>query len=99
EADITADAVKSKNLDCIIVPGGWAPDFLRRYDSVLKLVREMDEQGKVVGVICHGGWVIASAGIAKGRTLTCFSAIKDDLIHAGAKYIDQEVVVDRNLIT
>ena len=97
--DKTAEKVRSKNLDAVIIPGGWAPDFLRRYKSVLKLVREMDQEGKVVASICHGGWVLASAGIARGRTLTSFSAIKDDLIHAGAKYVDREVQVDKNLIT
>lgn len=99
KAHLKAEGLKAKDFDAVIIPGGWAPDFLRRYEAVLKFVKEMDQSGKIVAAICHAGWVLASCGIAKGRTLTCFSAIKDDLIHAGAKYVDQEVAVDRNLIT
>ena len=99
KADHAADKVKAEDLDGLIIPGGWAPDFLRRYESVLKLVKNMDAQGKVVASICHGGWVLASAKILSGRTVTSFSAIKDDVIHAGAKYVDCEVQVDKNLIT
>lgn len=99
KAEQTTDKLKAKDFDGVIIPGGWAPDFLRRYDSALEFVREMDQAGKIVAAICHAGWVLASAGIVQGRTLTCFSAIKDDLIHAGAKVVDQEVVVDKNLIT
>ncbi|OGR84599.1 MAG: protease [Elusimicrobia bacterium RIFCSPLOWO2_01_FULL_54_10] len=95
----TAGKLKAANLDALVIPGGWAPDFLRRHASVLMLVREMNSAGKTVACICHGGWVLASAGILKGRTVTGFSAIKDDLIHAGAKYVDREVQVDKNLIT
>ena len=99
KADTEAGKLKAKDLDAVIIPGGWAPDFLRRYDSVLKLVREMDEAGKVVASVCHGGWVLVSANILKGRKATCFFAIKDDIIAAGAKYMDQEVVIDKNLVT
>lgn len=87
------------DFDAVIIPGGWAPDFLRRYETVLNFVRDMDQQGKVVAAICHAGWVLASAGIARGKTLTCFSAIKDDVMNAGAKYVDEEVVVDGKLVT
>ncbi len=72
-----ADEVEAADFDAVIVPGGYAPDRLRRYESILKLVREADEQGKVVAAICHAGWVLASAGILKGRQATCVSAIKD----------------------
>ena len=72
-----ADEVEAADFDAVIVPGGYAPDLLRRYEAVLKLVREADEQGKVVAAICHAGWVLVSAGILKGRTVTCVSAIKD----------------------
>lgn len=99
KVDFQADQLKAENFDAVIIPGGWAPDFLRRYSSVLNFVREMNRSGKIVGAICHAGWVLASADIVRGRTLTCFSAIKDDMIHAGAKYIDQDVAVDKNLIT
>lgn len=82
-----------------MVPGGWAPDGIRRHKEALDIVRQMNRSGKLVAAICHAGWVLASAEILQGRTMTCVSAIKDDVIHAGAKYIDQPVVVDGNLIT
>jgi protease I len=99
KVDTVADNLKAASFDAVIIPGGWAPDRLRRYPAVLKLVREAYEAGKVVASICHGGWVPASAGILKGRKVTCVSAIKDDLINAGATYLDQEVVKDGRLIT
>lgn len=99
KAHLKASQLKAKNFDAVIIPGGWAPDFLRRYDAVLQFVKEMDKAGKIIAAICHAGWVLASAGIARGRTLTAFSAIKDDMIHAGANFVDREVVVDKNLIT
>ncbi len=89
----------AKDFSGVIIPGGYAPDILRRYEEVNKFVREIFEQGGIVASICHGGWVLVSAGILKGRTATSFSAIKDDIINAGAKFLDQEVVVDGNLIT
>lgn len=97
--DVSADKVSAQDCDAVVIPGGYAPDILRRYPAVLKLVKEAFEQGKVVAAICHAGWVLASAGILKGKQATCFFAIKDDLIHAGAEYVDKEVVVDDNLIT
>ena len=90
---------KAKDFDAVVIPGGFAPDKLRRYKEVLDFVRDMNSSKKVVAAICHAGWVLASAGIAKGKKLTCFSAIKDDLVNAGAMYVDSEVVVDGNLIT
>jgi protease I len=95
----TSAEVSAKDFAGVVIPGGYAPDMMRRDQNLLKFVRECFEQGKVVAAICHAGWVPASAGILKGRTATCFVAIKDDVIHAGAKYVDQEVVVDGNLIT
>ena len=97
--ETTADKVSAGDLDGIIVPGGWAPDFLRRYPAVTGLVRDCHEQGKVVGAICHAGWVLVSAGILQGKTVTCFSAIKDDVEAAGATWLDREVQVDGNLVT
>ena len=81
------------------MPGGYGPDLLRRYDSILSLVKGIHDQGKIVAAICHAGWVLASAEVLNGKTVTSVSAIKDDLIHAGATWVDQEVVVDGNLIT
>lgn len=98
-ADSTIDKYFPKDFDCIVVPGGWAPDRLRRYENVLKFVREMHNSGKVVASICHGPWVLASAGILKGKKATCVPAIKDDVINAGAKYEDRDVVVDGKLVT
>ena len=83
----------------MIIPGGYAPDILRRYPKINSFVRDMDRTGKIVASICHGGWVLASAGILKGRKITAFSAIKDDMVNAGAEFFDREVVVDGNLIT
>ena len=97
--DTTADKVSAKDLDAILVPGGWAPDFLRRHASVTALVRDCHTQGKVVAAICHAGWVLVSAGILKGKTITCFSAIKDDVEAAGATWVDREVQVEGNLVT
>jgi protease I len=85
--------------DAVVIPGGWAPDTLRQDSRVLKFVREMHRSGKLVAAICHGGWVLASADIVQGVRATCFKAIKDDMIHAGAAYEDTEVVVDGNVIS
>jgi len=97
--DTSADQVSAEKFDAVIVPGGYAPDRLRRYPSVLKFVREMFAEGKLVAAICHAGWVPISAGIVKGKRLTSFAAIRDDLVNAGAQWEDSEVVVDKNLIT
>ncbi len=93
------DQILPKDFDGVVVPGGYAPDHIRRHSRALDFVREMDKQGKLVASICHGPWVLCSAGILAGRRATCFFAIKDDVIHAGASYEDSEVVVDRNLVT
>jgi len=99
KADVSADQISAAEFDGIIIPGGYAPDQMRRYPSMVQLVKDLFEAQKVVGAICHAGWMLASAKIIKDRTLTSFFAIKDDLIHAGANWVDQEVVVDGNLIT
>lgn len=98
-ADRSIDGVRASEFDAVIVPGGWAPDALRQDERMVNFVREMHGSGKVVAAICHAGWVLASADIVRGRKATCFKAIKDDLVHAGADYLDSEVVVDGNLIT
>lgn len=99
KVDTSADKVKAESFDAVIIPGGYCPDYLRRYPSVINFVREMYERGKVVAAICHAGWVLISAGIIKGKKVTCFKSIKDDVVNAGASYIDREVVRDGNLIT
>ena len=93
------DEVSSADFDGIVIPGGFAPDHIRRHAKANQLVHDMDAEGKLVASICHGLWVPCSAGILKGRRCTCFFAIKDDVINAGGLYEDSEVVVDRNLVT
>ena len=97
--DTAVDKVSVRDFDALVIPGGYAPDRLRRYPAVLSLVRDMFQQGKVVAAICHAAWVPISAGIMRGRRATCVAAIKDDVINAGAQYEDAEVVRDGNLIT
>jgi protease I len=99
KSDKSAKEVSANDFDILIIPGGFAPDYLRRHESILKLVSTMAEQGKVVAAICHGPWVLCSTQALKGKQATCFSAIKDDVINAGARYSDAEVVRDGNLIT
>lgn len=98
-ADTSADQISAADSDGIIIPGGYAPDHMRRYPSMVKLVKDLFQAGKVVAAICHAGWMLASSEIVKGRTVTSFFSIKDDLVHAGANWVDQEVVVDGKLIT
>jgi len=97
--DVRAAQVSSGDFDGVIIPGGYAPDLMRRYPEMVRLVKDIYDAGKVVAAICHAGWMLASAEIVSGRTLTSFFAIKDDLVHAGAQWVDQEVVVDGKLIT
>ncbi|TYP57463.1 type 1 glutamine amidotransferase domain-containing protein [Thermosediminibacter litoriperuensis] len=99
KVDRNSGEISADDYDGIIVPGGWAPDRLRRYDTVKNLVRRFAEQKKLLATICHGPWVFISAGVVKGYTMTCVEAIVDDLVNAGAVYVDREVVVDRNMIT
>jgi protease I len=97
--DADVDDVSAREFDAVIVPGGYAPDHLRRSEKVLEIVRETFEDGKPVAAICHAGWVPISAGIVKGKRLTSVRAIRDDLVNAGADWVDEAVVVDGNLIT
>jgi protease I len=99
DVDQSASEVSAADFDAVVIPGGYAPDLMRRYPDMVKLVREAVLADKVVASICHGGWMLASAKILAGRTVTSFFAIKDDLEHAGAKFVDVEVAVDGNLIT
>lgn len=99
KADKTPAEISVADYAGIIIPGGYAPDHMRRDQNMVSLVRAFDQQGKVVAAICHAGWMLVSAGILKGRTVTSFFAIKDDLVNAGATWRDNEVVIDRNMIT
>ena len=96
--DITVDSLKSSDLHALVIPGGWAPDKLRRYSVVTDLVKEMDATGKIIGVICHGGLVPISADILKGRRATGSLGIKDDLVNAGATWVDEPAFRDGNLV-
>jgi len=99
DAEKEAKEIDISKYDGIVIPGGYAPDMMRRYPEMVKMVRDAHQKGKVIAAICHAGWMLASAGILKGKRVTGFFAIKDDLINAGANYVDEEVVRDGNLIT
>ena len=94
-----AKDIDMSEYDGVIIPGGYAPDLMRRYPEMVKIVKDAHQKGKVIAAICHAGWMLASAGIVKGKKVTGFFAIKDDLVNAGANYVDAEVVRDGNLIT
>lgn len=89
----------AQDFDCVVIPGGWAPDFMRQNKSMVDFVKEMNNKGKVVAAICHAASLLVSADILKGKKMTCYKAVKDDVINAGANYVDEVVVVDGNLIT
>lgn len=99
--DVHVQAAKARaaQYDAVIVPGGWAPDYMRRVPAMVVFLADANRQGKVIGSICHGGWMLISALAVKGKTATSFSAIRDDMMNAGANWVDREVVVDGNLVT
>ena len=97
--DTTVEQVSAGDFDAVIIPGGFAPDKLRRSEAVLRLVREFDTAGKPVAFICHAGWVPISAQIVKGRRATSVAAIRDDMVNAGVDWVDEATVVDGNLIS
>jgi len=99
EVEAEAKEIDVSKYDGVVIPGGYAPDLMRRYPDMVRIVREAHQKGKVISAICHAGWMLVSAGVLKGKKATCFFAIKDDLINAGAHYVDEEVVRDGNLIT
>ena len=96
--DTKIESLKADDLFALLVPGGWAPDKLRRYSAVKDLVREMDAQGKTIGVICHGGWIPISAGIMKGRKATGSVGIQDDILNAGGTWVDEPAFREGNLV-
>lgn len=97
--EVSIKNVSADEFDGVIVPGGYAPDLLRRSKEIINFVKDIDAKGKLLAAICHAGWVLVSADVLKGRKATCYFAIKDDVVNAGAEFIDKEVVVDKNLIT
>ncbi|MFW6142982.1 MAG: type 1 glutamine amidotransferase domain-containing protein [Desulfovermiculus sp.] len=96
---LISDTADAAQFDVLIIPGGYAPDHMRRHRSMVELVRTMVERDKVVAAICHAGWMLASARVLQGKKMTSFFSIKDDMVHAGADWVDQEVVVDGRLVT
>jgi protease I len=96
KADVEVEMISADTVDAVVVPGGWAPDKLRRDDVVKDLVAKVYAQGKVVGLICHAGLVGISAGIVDGRRATGSLGIKDDLVKAGATWVDEPALRDGN---
>lgn len=94
-----SNEVSAKDYEAVIIPGGFSPDYMRRTKATIDFVRDMDKADKPIASICHGGWMLASACDIKGKKVTSTASIKDDLINAGANYVDEEVVVDGNIIT
>jgi len=99
KADIGFADLKADEFDGVMVPGGFAPDKLRRYSYVTHFIQQMDDKQKPIGEICHAGWVLVSANILKGRKVTSTPAIKDDMKNAGAQWVNEPVVVDENIIS
>jgi protease I len=99
DPDMTLDDVRTADYAALVVPGGYAPDKLRRYARVLEIVRDFHLNRRPVAFICHGGWVPISAKILKGVRLTSVGAIRDDLENAGAVWVDEPCVVDGHIVT
>jgi len=99
KADAAFDDISAKDFDGLVIPGGFAPDQLRRIPKVLELTRAFHKSKKLVAHICHGGWVPISAGIVKGYQCTSTPGIKDDLVNAGAEWVDRPLVIDRNMVS
>ncbi|MGD9840682.1 MAG: type 1 glutamine amidotransferase domain-containing protein [Candidatus Bipolaricaulis sp.] len=98
-AELAAAQVHPADFEAVVIPGGYAPDYMRRSPALVSFVREMAQAGKPVAAICHGGWMLCSARVVKGKRVTSVAAIRDDLENAGATWVDEEVVRDGNLIT
>ncbi|MGM0576493.1 MAG: type 1 glutamine amidotransferase domain-containing protein [Myxococcota bacterium] len=99
KVDGKVDDADAESFHAVVIPGGYAPDKMRRHQPMIDFVRAADEANRIVAFICHAGWVAASAGIVRGRTVTSFFSIRDDLDNAGAEWVDREVVRDGNLIS
>ncbi|MBS4208225.1 type 1 glutamine amidotransferase domain-containing protein [Bacillus sp. FJAT-50079] len=99
QTDIAASEANSSEFDAVVIPGGSAPEALRINEDVVRFVKEINEQNKLIAGICHGPQVMISADVLNGKTATCFIGIRDDVKNAGAEFVDQEVVVSKNIIT
>jgi protease I len=99
KATLAAAAARADQFDGVVIPGGFAPDYVRRSGPMLEFVRALHARGKPLAAICHGPWVLCSTPALKGRTATGFHSIRDDMENAGATFVDREVVVDGHVIT
>jgi protease I len=99
KAEVAVDDVRGADFDAVVIPGGYAPDRMRRIPAMVDMVREAYEAGKIVAFICHAGWLPITAGILEGKTATCYFSIKDDMLNAGVNYVDEPIVRDGNLIS
>jgi len=99
KVDLSIEEARPEDFDAVIVPGGFAPDYMRRAPKMAAFIKKAHEQGKVTAAICHGVWMLISAGILKGKTATAFFAIKDDVVNAGARFVDEPVARDGLIIT
>lgn len=99
KSDVASKDIDAKDFDGVIIPGGFSPDYMRRSEDSVKFVKELHEQGKPVAAICHAGWMLSESLDLDGVKLTSTPTIKTDLINAGANWIDEEVVVDRAIVT
>lgn len=99
KADRSIRDVNAADFDALVIPGGYSPDHMRRVPEMVEFVRRVHERGRPVAAICHAGWMLASAGIVKGRRTTSFFSIRDDMRNAGAEWVDEEVVEDAGIIT
>ncbi|HEX2049473.1 MAG TPA: type 1 glutamine amidotransferase domain-containing protein [Actinomycetota bacterium] len=97
--DVAIDDVRPDEFDALVIPGGYSPDKIRSNEGMVAITRTLAETGKPVAAICHAGWMLAEAGVARGRTVTSYHSIRTDLVNAGANWVDQEVVEDGNVIT
>ncbi len=98
-SDAAAGEVSAGDFDAVVIPGGWAPDFMRRSQDVIGFVQDAAKADKIMAAICHGGWMLCCTDALRNRRATSFMAIKHDMINAGADWVDEECVVDGNLIT
>ena len=98
-SDAAASDVRAGDFDAVVVPGGWSPDFMRRDESMIRFIQDAAKANIVLAAICHGGWMLCCTDALRGKQATSFVAIKHDMLNAGAKWVDQECVVDGKLIT
>ena len=98
-SDAAAGAVRGGDFHAVVIPGGWAPDFMRRDEGMIRFVQQAAAAKVVLAAICHGGWMLCCTDALKGKRATSFVAIKHDIINAGANWVDEECVVDGKLIT